>query len=130
MAITRVQTQALNAATGTSRSVTPSTAPTANNCQVLQIAVNSGTSSRVSSISQTNCSWTKQTESYNSNGIGMEVWTCIAGSSPGTSITINYAASVTNAVIYSEYSGVDTSNPVNATGTSIDSDAGTGGGTD
>ena len=121
MPITRVQTQAENAATGTSRSVTPSTAPTQNYCQVLQIAVNSATSSRVSSISQANCTWAKQAESYNPNGIGMEVWTSIAGASPGATITINYAASVTHSAIYSEYSGVDTSNPVHATGSSIDS---------
>jgi hypothetical protein len=121
MAITRVQTQAHNAATSDSRNITPSASPTQNNCQVLQICVNSGTSARVSSINQANCTWIKQGESYNPNGIGVEVWTSIAGASPGNSITINYAENLTNAVIYSEYSGVDINNPVDATGSSIDS---------
>lgn len=123
MAITRIQFKS-NTGTGvTSLGITPDSAPTAGNFQVMQIAYNSATANRVSSISQTNCTWVRAVQKNNSLGpaISTDIWYAEnAGSSPGTTITINLAASVNIAATYLEYSGIATSSSLDKTATNED----------
>ena len=123
MPINRTRAIAGSASTGSSISITLPSAPVSDQVAVLQIGINSGTSARVSSISQTGVTWTKQVEAYYSGQVGMETWVGVVGAGAGTGITITLAASLTAVAHYAEYSGVDTSSPVVATGSSID-DAG------
>lgn len=120
MAITRIQFKS-NTGTGvTSLGITPDSAPTAGNFQVILISYNSATTNRVSSISQTNCTWSRAVQKNNSLGgaISTDIWYAEnAGSSPGTTITINLAASVNIAATYLEYSGIATSGSLDKTAT-------------
>jgi hypothetical protein len=126
MAISRTRAIAGSVATGSTTSITLPSAPASGQVAVLQISVNSGTSARVSSISQSGVTWTKHVEAYNGPGsIGIETWVGVVGSEAGTVITINFATSLANVAHYAEYSGVDTTSPVVATGSSID-DSGLG----
>jgi len=123
MAISRVQFKS-NTGTGvTSLGITPDSAPTAGNFQAMLIAYNSATTNRVSSISQTNCTWTRAVQKNNSLGAALssDIWYSEnAGSSPGTTVTINLAASVNIAATYLEYSGVATSSSLDQTATNED----------
>lgn len=118
MAITRIQFKSNTGAGVTSLGITPDTAPTAGNFQVILISYNSATANRVSSISQTNCTWSRAVQKNNSLGgaISTDIWYSEnAGSSPGTTITINLAASVNIAATYLEYSGIVTSSSLDKT---------------
>jgi hypothetical protein len=127
MPITRTRSVGGTVSTGSSLTITLPSAPSSGQVGVIQIGVNSGTGSRVSSITQTNVTWTKQVESYYAGQLGMETWVGVVSASAGTGITITLASSLTAVAHYSEYSGVNTSSPVVATGSSID-DTGFGGG--
>lgn len=123
MAISRVQFKSNTGASVSSLAITPDSAPTAGNFQAMLIAYNSATASRVSSISQTNCTWTRAVQKNNSLGgaISVDIWYSEnAGSSPGTTVTINLAASVDIAATYMEYSGVATSSSLDKTATNED----------
>lgn len=120
MPISRTRAIAGSVATGSSISITLPSAPASGQVAVLQISVNSGTAARVSSISQTGVTWTKQVEAYYTGQIGIETWVGVVGAGAGTGITITLAASLTAVAHYAEYSGVDTANPVVTTGSSID----------
>ena len=126
MAISRAQASVGNGS-GTSITITPSSAPTAGRAQVISVSYNSATASKVSSITQTNCTWTRAAQSNNTNGISVDVWYALnAGSSPGTSITVTLASSLTYSWSYLEYSGVAAVSALDQTATSIDSAAGGG----
>lgn len=124
MAIAEVQSKT-GSGTGTTATVTPDAAPTAGNLMVLTIAYSNGTSS-VSSITQTNCTWTRATQSNHSGGaISSEVWTAPVGASPGASATINFSASRTYKWHYQELSG--NAIVVDQVANSIDDDSAGGG---
>ena len=126
MPITRTRTVSGTPSTGTSYSVTLPSSPDSGQVGILEIAVVSGSSSRVSSITQSGATWNLAVQSYHNLGnIGIETWTCVYGSGAGTSITINMASSLNVTAHYVEYAGVDNTLPTIATGSSID-DSGTG----
>lgn len=121
MAIARVQFKS-NSGTGTSLSITPDSAPTNGNLMVVTIAYNSATANRVSSITQTNATWTRAVQKNNTLGgaISVDIWYSENAASAGSSLTINLAASVTIAATYIEYSGVATTSSLDKTATNED----------
>lgn len=114
MAITHVAGQSGRGTTysGTSISVTMAATPTAGNVLVAAIGLNSasrGDLCVVSSITQTNVTWTAQVVS--SSVRDAEIWLGVVAASASTSVTINLTESpayCSVADIY-EYSGVATS---------------------
>lgn len=91
--------------TGTTLAVTPTTGPAAGNFAVIIVEYSSSTSS-VSSISQTNATWTRATQANNPSGaISLEIWTSTVPASPGTTITVNFSASRTAKLTYVEITG-------------------------
>lgn len=112
MAIARVQSKNTTASATNTVGITPTSSPTAGNCQIIVVSVNNNVSNIVSSITQTNCTWQRaisQTENCPIIGLAtiVDIWYSLnAGSSPGTTITVNLASSQTFSVIYAEYSGV------------------------
>ena len=121
MPITRTRTVSGTPATGTSYGVTLPSSPDAGQVGILEIAVTSGSASRVTSITQSGATWNLVVQSYHSLGnIGIETWICVYGAGAGTSITINLASSLLVTAHYLEYAGVDNALPTIATGSSID----------
>ena len=127
MPITRTRTVEGSVSTGTTYGVTLPSSPASGQVSILEIAVQSGSASRVTSISQSGATWNLVIQSYNSpGGIGLETWICVYGTGAGTSITINLASSLTVSAHYVEYNGVDNVLQTVATGSSVD-DSGLGG---
>lgn len=127
MAISRIQSK-IGSGSGTSITVTPTSGPTAGNLQVIAVTYLSSTSNRVSSISQTNCTWSRAVQSNNTSGVSTDLWYSMnAGSSPGTSITVTLASSQTYSYAYVEYSGVATTSALDQTASSQDTETGSPG---
>lgn len=126
MAITRVQFKSGTGAGVTSLAITPDSAPSSGNLQVMTIAYSSATASRVSSISQTNATWVRAIQKNNSLGgaISADIWYAENTTSPGATITINLASSLDIAAIYLEYSGVATSSSLDKTASNEDFSSG------
>jgi hypothetical protein len=117
MAITRVQFKSNTGSSVTSLAITPDAAPTNGNFQVLMIAYNSATASKVSSISQTNATWTRAIQKNHTLGSALSVdcWYSENAASAGGTITINLASSLNVAATYLEYSGIATSSSLDKT---------------
>jgi len=129
MAITRVQGNARGTGTGGvsfTVTVTLSSSPTNDNLLILSsIGVNTSSSGDayyvyVSSITQTNVTWTKQigkrctaTEGASPHGLYTEIWVGVVGASASASITVNMAAAAATSNLgisdVCEYSGLLTS---------------------
>lgn len=126
MAITRVQFKSGTGASVSSLAITPDSAPSNGNLQVMTIAYNSATASRVSSISQTNATWVRAIQKNNSLGgaISADIWYAENTTSPGATITINLASSLDIAATYLEYSGVATSSSLDKTASNEDFSSG------
>jgi hypothetical protein len=78
----------------------------------------------ITSISQTNVTWTFVARAQSSNTTS-EVWWGVASGTGGTSVTITWAAGTNIAHQISEFSGVDTSSPVDGTATTNTNTTGT-----
>ena len=117
MAISRVQFKSNTGTSVTSLAITPDSAPTNGNLMVLTIAYNSGTSNRVSSITQTNATWSRAVQK-NSTGfaISSDIWYSENAASAGGTVTINLASAVNIAATYVEYSGILTSSSLDQVG--------------
>ena len=134
--ITRVQGNARGTySTGSSISVTMTSAPASGNVEVATISTcNSGSARTVSSISQTGVTWSKQVSSSGSDGSGYddsEIWLGIVGSGASTSVTVNLSGSPSygGAADICEYSGVATSGSLDLTSTASGSSTSTSTGT-
>lgn len=122
MPITRIQFKSGSGAGVTSLAITPDSAPSNGNLQVMTIAYNSATASRVSSISQTNATWVRAIQKNNTGGgaISADIWYAENTTSPGATITINLASSLDIAATYLEYSGIATSSSLDKTASNED----------
>jgi len=121
--IMRVQGAARGTATsGSSISAMLSQTPTSGNLLIAVVGTQSNSpGDTVSSISETNVSWTKQI-STDGSGWDSEIWAGIVGSNASTSITVNLssalAGAVTGAIVdICEYSGLLTSGYLDRTTT-------------
>jgi len=123
MAISRIQFKSGSGAGVTSLVITPDTAPTDGNLQVVTVAYNSATASKVTSISQTNATWTRAIQKNNTGGgaISADIWYAENTTSPGTTVTINLGSSLNIAATYLEYSGVATASSLDKTASNEDS---------
>lgn len=99
-------------AQATSRAVTLSAAPTNGNLLLAMIAIETGTMA-VTSIVQTNVTWTQLAETTDNSTPKVELWKGVVAASAGTGITVNYSGSTYNGVHVSEWNGI--------TGTIVDS---------
>ena len=115
MAIARVQSKTGTAVASTTISLTMDSAPTNGNFLVIAIGTLSSSNDRVSSITQTNVTWTKAISVANSSIAESEVWYGVASASAGTGITVNLAAALTARCVVAEYSGVATSGALDKT---------------
>lgn len=121
MAITRTRTVTGTLATNSTHTVTLPSSPAAGQVGILQIGVDSGSTNRVSSVSQSGATWNLVVQSYYNTGtLGVETWMCVYGAGAGTSVTINMASSLPVVAHYAEYAGVDNALPTVATGASTD----------
>jgi hypothetical protein len=123
MAITRIQFKSASGASVSSLVITPNTAPSTGNLQVVTIAYNSATTNKVTSITQTNATWVRAVQKNNSLGgaISTDIWYAESTSSPGATITINLGSSLDIAATYLEYSGIASSSSLDKTATNEDS---------
>jgi hypothetical protein len=117
MAITRVQYKSASASSSTSLVITPDTAPFLGNLMIIGISYNSSVTNRVTSISQTNATWTRAVQKNNTLGgsISVDIWYSENATSAGSTITINLASSLDIAATYLEYSGCSTSSALDKT---------------
>lgn len=121
MPITRTRSVAGTRAVSSSHTVTLPSAPDSGQVGILQIGVDSGSSNRVSGVSQSGATWSLVVQAYNATGtVGLETWICVYGGGAGTSITVNLTSSLPAAAHYVEYAGVDNALPTIATGASVD----------
>ena len=91
------------------------TAPASGNVLLGCFANRNSTNTTITSVSQTNVTWTfvGRVNSQSSNSV--EIWYGVASASAGTSVTITWAAGTTTLIHQiSEWSGVNTSSPVDA----------------
>jgi hypothetical protein len=110
------------------------TSPTAGNV-LLGCFINrgSGSATTLSSVTQTNVTWTfvQRSQFTTPPGVTAEIWWGKVNASPGTSITFSWASgSTTSGVQVTEFSGVDATSPVDGTaatnnGSSTTSSSGT-----
>jgi len=126
MAITRVQFKSGTGASVTSLAVTPDTAPANGNLMVIGIAYSSATASKVTSITQTNATWTRAIQKNNSLGaaVSADLWYSENAASAGTTITINLGSSLNIAATYLEYSGCAASGSLDKTASAEEYDSG------
>jgi hypothetical protein len=78
----------------------------------------------VSSVSQTNVTWTFVARAQSGNTTS-EIWWGVASGTGGTSVTITWASGTNFLSQVSEFSGVDTSSPVDGTATTNTNSTGT-----
>lgn len=90
-------------ANGSSRAITLDAAPTNGN---LLVAVISAETQAVSSISQTNVTWTLVRTSGAGTDPRVEIWKGVVAASGSASITINFAGSTYNGAVVSEWNGI------------------------
>ena len=105
---TPIQFKTGSAVASTTISLTMDSAPTNGNFLHMAIGTLSASDNRVTSITQTNVTWTKAKSVANSSIAESEMWYGIASASAGTGITVNLAASLTAHCVVAEHSGVAT----------------------
>jgi hypothetical protein len=111
MTITRISQGASGYAKGTSATATLTVnlqqAPVSGNLLVACIAMCSGSNIAVSSISQTNVTWTEQKKVYTAYAETL-IWAGVVSASAGTAITVNLASAPSYGSIADvcEYSGL------------------------
>ena len=107
MAFGSIVQHGTNSGTGSSGTLTM-TAPSSP--VIICVGVSSGSTSRVSSITQTGVTWTRVDQSALTN-VECEIWVGTITGTPGTTATINYATSVTWVAQFMEISGIANSSP-------------------
>jgi hypothetical protein len=99
-----VQDAAAASGSASSQGVTLGATPTTGNHLLLVSESEGGTN--ISSISQTNVTWTKLAESTASTAPHCEIWIGVAAASAGTGITVNYSGETYCGFTVSEWSGL------------------------
>jgi hypothetical protein len=92
-------------ANASTRAITLGAAPTNGNLLLAVISIETGTQS-VTSISQTNVTWTQLAETTDGSSPKVEIWKGVVAASAGTGITINYSGSTYNGAHVSEWNGL------------------------
>lgn len=116
-AITRVQQPVCANGGATTIACTLTSTPVNGNALIAVIGTRGTSDNRVSSITQTGATWTRQAQRTNANGVTVEIWAAFNVSGAATSVTINLAASVKASAIIAEYSGLATSSVLDQTST-------------
>lgn len=115
MAIKRIQGSTRGTADGAVNTlqVTLTSTPTQSNLLILTIGIfDYFTLNTVTSITQTNVTWTKQTQKQAYDQYDSEIWAGVVGSNPSTSITVNFTGIGNRGLAIAdvcEYSGIQTS---------------------
>lgn len=100
-----VQEKAVASASTNSQAGTLGATPTQGN--VIILMSESEGSTNITSITQTNVTWTKVAESTASTAPHCEIWKGVVGASPGTSITVAYSGTAFCGWTAMEWSGID-----------------------
>lgn len=116
-AAVRVQTETCNNTGATSISCGMASTPINGNALIAIIGTRGTSDNRVSSITQTGATWTRQAQRSNASGVTTEVWAAFNVSGASTTVTVNLAASLKASAIIVEYSGLATSGSLDQTAT-------------
>ena len=92
-------------ASASTRAITLDATPTNGNTLIAVIAVEDGTKS-VSSISESNVSWSKIAGTTPGTTPVVEIWAGAVSGSASTSITINFSGATYNGAVVSEWNGI------------------------
>lgn len=124
MSIARIQKAGNQNNSSSSLVITLGSVPIAGNALIAVIASDQLSGSRVSSISSTSATWTRQTQRSNTDtGPEVEIWSAFnIGSNPGAVVTITFTGTYSVCGSVAEYSGVKLANTLDRTASNYGND--------